>query len=352
MALDDIEKLKARLDKDPGSKLFVPLAEEYRKAGMYDEAIDVLLKELQKQPSYTTARVALGKIYLEMGHAEKAREEFEKVIEAVPDNLFAQKKLSEIYSSAGDNEKAVSSLRKILELNPRDEEARERLEALTGSVQMPAQEGAEGEAAAETLEALPDEAAGTSTDALDAEDAGEEPEEGLPYPGPEPVDTIEFPEVVAVEGGGDAGMEEYGQLDDLAAERAFGETSDDSPMFAMPGDTREEEPFAGMETGSSFDFDDMLDGLTESAERPLSSEVDALLEEADGYIDAGQYMKAVDIYSGLLDTDPDNKRVRQRVEELKHYLKMIGKDTGSLIGRLESFYEGLKNRRDEFFGSS
>lgn len=59
MALEEIERLKEKLDKDPNSKLFIPLAEEYKKAGMFDEAVDVLLKGLERQPGYMSARVAL-----------------------------------------------------------------------------------------------------------------------------------------------------------------------------------------------------------------------------------------------------------------------------------------------------
>ncbi|MEC4685137.1 MAG: tetratricopeptide repeat protein [Nitrospirota bacterium] len=325
MALEDIEKLKARLEKDPSSKLFVPLAEEYRKAGMYDEAIEVLLEELHKQPAYTTARVSLGKIYLERGQTEKARGEFEKVIAAVPDNLFAQKKLAEIYNSAGDTEKAAVCLRKVLEINPHDDEARQTLEILTGS-------------------------------------ARKSPEEQPFYVEPEPVETFEVPDTgrsedvsedIEVAGTiGAAGFEEYRQFGEIVTEEVQETAGDDSPMFAMPDEVKSEEPFAGITDDSAFSFDDMLDGLTDSAGKPASSEVDALLREADGYIDAGRYMKAVEIFQGVLDTDPDNSKVRQRVEELKYYLKMIGKDTGSLVGRLEGFYEGLRNRGDEFFGSS
>ncbi|MEK7789333.1 MAG: hypothetical protein AAB283_05390, partial [Planctomycetota bacterium] len=61
MALEDIEKLKEKLKKDPNSKLFVPLAEEYRKKGMLDEAISVLMTGITSQPGYTSARVSLGK---------------------------------------------------------------------------------------------------------------------------------------------------------------------------------------------------------------------------------------------------------------------------------------------------
>ena len=39
MSVKEIEKLRERVDKDPNSKLFVPLAEEYRKEGRLDEAV-------------------------------------------------------------------------------------------------------------------------------------------------------------------------------------------------------------------------------------------------------------------------------------------------------------------------
>src|SRR5512135_2069932 len=101
MSLKDIAKLKERVDKDPNSKLFVPLAEEYRKEGMLDEAIGVLLSGIEKQPGYMSARVSLGKIYLEKEMLPEALSEFEQVIKSIPDNLYAHKKLAEIYRATG-----------------------------------------------------------------------------------------------------------------------------------------------------------------------------------------------------------------------------------------------------------
>ncbi|MDQ7786833.1 MAG: tetratricopeptide repeat protein [Thermodesulfovibrionales bacterium] len=121
MALEDIERLKEKITRDPNSKLFVPLAEEYKKSGMYDEAIDTLTKGLEQQPGYLSARVSLGKIYIERGMLTEARDEFEKVISAIPDNLYAHKKLAEIYRELGEKEKAVQEFRKVLKLNPMDD---------------------------------------------------------------------------------------------------------------------------------------------------------------------------------------------------------------------------------------
>jgi len=133
MAFEEIEKLKERLAKDPSSKLFVPLAEEYRKAGMFDEAIEVLKSGLESQPSYMSARVSLGKIYLEKNMIEEAKEEFEQVTKAIPDNLFAHKKLAEIYKELGDPIKAVQRYELVIKLNPLDEDAKINLESLSGT---------------------------------------------------------------------------------------------------------------------------------------------------------------------------------------------------------------------------
>ncbi len=123
MALEDIERLKEKVSKDPNSKLFVPLAEEYKKAGLLDEAIEVLTGGLENQPGYLSARVSLGKIFIEKGMLSEARTEFEKVIASIPDNLYAHKKLAEIYSDLGDKDKAIKEFRTVLKLNPIDDRA-------------------------------------------------------------------------------------------------------------------------------------------------------------------------------------------------------------------------------------
>jgi tetratricopeptide (TPR) repeat protein len=120
---DELEKLKEKVRKDPNSKLFVPLAEMYRKAGMLEEAIGELKEGLERQPSYMSARVALGKIYMEKQMKAEAREEFAKVVDSIPNNLFAQKKLAEVSLELGDRLAAGRALRAVIKLNPMDEEA-------------------------------------------------------------------------------------------------------------------------------------------------------------------------------------------------------------------------------------
>ena len=60
-----IEDLERRLGKDPNSKIFAQLAEEYRKAGRLEEAIQTCRDGLETHPNYFSARVALGRALLE-----------------------------------------------------------------------------------------------------------------------------------------------------------------------------------------------------------------------------------------------------------------------------------------------
>jgi tetratricopeptide (TPR) repeat protein len=152
---DKIEELKEKVANDPSSKLFLPLAEEYRKAGMLDEAVEVLQQGIERQPKYTSAVVALGKIYLEKEMFAEARSEFEKVVAQVPDNLFAQRKLADAYKKLGERDLAVEQYRKVIKLNPMDEEAQGILEELSKSpVTAPAED-------LESVEELPAEEEGT-----------------------------------------------------------------------------------------------------------------------------------------------------------------------------------------------
>jgi tetratricopeptide (TPR) repeat protein len=141
MSIKEIEKLKEKVDKDLNSKLFVPLAEEYRKEGMLDEAIAVLKLGLERHPGYMSARVSLGKINLEKGQMIEARTEFENVIQSIPDNLYAHKKLAEIYRDTGERDLAIKAYRTVLKLNPMDEEILNNLRDLEGtSAEQPAWE--------------------------------------------------------------------------------------------------------------------------------------------------------------------------------------------------------------------
>ena len=102
-----IRDLERRLDLDPGSRLFVSLAEEYRKVGRVKDALSALQKGLLAHPGYVAAQVALGRVYVEAKLSTDAIATFTKVLQADPGNLVAARSLADIYYERGDNLEAL-----------------------------------------------------------------------------------------------------------------------------------------------------------------------------------------------------------------------------------------------------
>ena len=119
----EIDRLATQLAKDPHSKAFLPLAEEYCKVGMWEEAVAVLEDGLKHYPGFITAMVVLGRAYDQLNQPTKARAVLEGATKLSPDNLRAHRILIKIYAAQGMKEEALKSCRVILAMNPRDEEA-------------------------------------------------------------------------------------------------------------------------------------------------------------------------------------------------------------------------------------
>ncbi|MBI4691744.1 MAG: hypothetical protein HY754_16005 [Nitrospirae bacterium] len=365
MALEDIEKLKEKVAKDPNSKLFVPLAEEYRKKGMLDEAISVLLRGLDSQPGYTSARVALGKIYLEKKMINEAKGEFERVITAIPDNLFTHKKLAEIFRDSAEIERAIGEYKTVLKLNPLDEDAVSNLEELqnrlsnrgstSGSV---AGELSVGEAAvlpeaveagAEEVEVFPS-VAEEETSGLTAEEDFEQFKKSMNELGePEDIAAVEaIAEEIADE---EIIPEEIITEDDIDISEAEKEALTYVDMFKeteaeVPKETTIEKIAASLETT----IKESEPSVKKSPER--KEDVAAYIKDAELFISGGNYSQALGIYRKILSGNPGDKHILQKVEELKMLLRMLGKEQEIVIGNLQAFAGGLKKRKDEFLGNS
>ncbi|MDO8746257.1 MAG: hypothetical protein Q7J70_01175 [Thermodesulfovibrionales bacterium] len=349
MALEDIDKLKEKVKKDPNSKLFVPLAEEYRKIGMLDEAISVLMTGITSQPGYTSARVSLGKIYLEKKMAPAAKEEFEKVVSAIPGNLFAHKKLAEIYRDSGEKERATGEYRVVLKLNPLDDDAVSNLETLQrGHVQeesITVPESAPEEFSVQGNYAVEETLKAEEVEVLSAEE---------PLKSPHGDEFEEFKRSIAGQGEV-ASATKAGQ--DAKTEGVFGEE-------VISDEDMEEAEKEAMSYAATFgdqdiaqppaSFEAFKEEKAPVAERlPEKEDKGAYsLNDAEQYISIGDYIKAMGIYKEMLSTNPQNKYVMQKVEELRMLLKILGKDKEAVIDKLETFGERLKENKYEFFRSS
>ena len=105
-----IDELRRRVQKDPASIAFAQLAEEFRRAGKYDEAVHICRTGLTRHPTYLSARVTLGRALIELEQYEEARAELEYVLQAAPENLAAIRGLAEIHQRRGERPHVEESL--------------------------------------------------------------------------------------------------------------------------------------------------------------------------------------------------------------------------------------------------
>src|SRR5581483_6709631 len=102
-----IEELRRRVQMDPASIAFAQLAEEYRRAGNYGEAISVCRAGLEIHPSYLSARVTLGRALVEVDNLDDAEKQLAHVLQHAPENLAAIRGMAEIHHRRGRLEEAL-----------------------------------------------------------------------------------------------------------------------------------------------------------------------------------------------------------------------------------------------------
>ncbi len=376
----EIERLSAQVAGEPGSRVFLLLAELYLKAGMAPEAISTLENGLKTIPHYMSAKVLLGKAYLENGEAEKAREQFEAVVKANPDNLVAQRKLGEIYLGIGMYAEAARSFKIITLLNPRDEEAA----ALLKDAESPRAEKHDEPAPEQAEDEAPEPQAVPMFDISETDAAGKEPEPGsdiplppdqfaaahevpepepqfpaakidaedseAPEPEPEVLPEAEIPEVIDTLPEPDV-FPEMDPLPEAEIPTAAAEETE-GPMkgYGMESQAQAEaeDIFAAYRDASADEeqneepvyeiTDDIssleIDGVDfqPSEERtipqpaPESAGKEAFETEtlAELYITQGFYDRAINIYKNLIVESPADMRLRQKLEDL-YLLVNIGK---------------------------
>ncbi len=119
-----------RYQEDPTSRIFAPLAESYRKAGLVDEAIEIAREGLRIHPQFIGGRVALARALFDKKLYGEVIAELEKVVENVPDNLVAQRLIAESYLMSGRVSEALSSYKMLLYFSPSDEETAKMVQEL------------------------------------------------------------------------------------------------------------------------------------------------------------------------------------------------------------------------------
>lgn len=139
-----IDELRRRVQNDPASIAFAQLAEEYRRAGMTDDAVRICREGLTRHPGYLSARVTLGRALLDLGEQSEARGEFEFVVAEAPENLAAVRGLAEICHREGQLAEALSYYERALALSRHDPEIEEIVQQLSRQVGASQTQGSSG----------------------------------------------------------------------------------------------------------------------------------------------------------------------------------------------------------------
>jgi len=132
-----IDDLRRRVQKDPASIAFAQLAEECRRAGQYEESIEVCRAGLDIHPAYLSARVTLGRALIEVNSLDEAQTELELVLRSAPENLAAIRGLAEIHHRRGSLPEALAQYRSALGLARNDPDLERTVAELERAVEPP-----------------------------------------------------------------------------------------------------------------------------------------------------------------------------------------------------------------------
>jgi len=130
-----IEDLRRRVQKDPASIAFAQLAEECRRAGEYQESIDVCRAGLTLHPGYLSARVTLGRALIEVDQLDEAQAELEVVLSSASENLAAIRGLAEICHRRGALAEALKHYRAALTLARNDPDLERTVTELSRAIE-------------------------------------------------------------------------------------------------------------------------------------------------------------------------------------------------------------------------
>ncbi len=325
----EIAKLTERISKDPKSKLFVPLAEEYKKAGDLEMSIHVLTEGLKNNPGYVTARSFLGKLLFEKGDLSGAQKEFEEVAKAIPDNLMAQRKLGDLYVLQDRAADALKHYKIALSLNPRDQETeslvadveagrdvkarlfKQKPQPLEDALKPGGPPKAPPAQAAAKPQPAPIAAKPPVTPPVAAEEI-EEPEEVLVVEPLEPASSASLEDALSSKG--------LDFLSEAVQEPALADSGKESRALFD-----QEEPFAVQQTARGTHVVEETSQEARENEMPaaFAEEPDKQADDfttdtlAELYISQGFFEKAVEIYERMLVDNPYSQGLKNKLANVK-----------------------------------
>ena len=195
-----VDELKKRYEENP-RRFFAPLANEYRKSGDLELAIDLCRKHLSESPQNLSGQIVFGQALFDAGSLDEAESAFGTAISLDPENLIALRHLGDIARAQNDSVRARLWYQRVIDADPRNDEVASIL------AELPAAEATAPDAPASAADQPPAEALEIEPTSLAPEAPPAEPEPAplrptpavvTPAPAPRPVSqsevkTLEIP---------------------------------------------------------------------------------------------------------------------------------------------------------------
>jgi predicted Zn-dependent protease/predicted regulator of Ras-like GTPase activity (Roadblock/LC7/MglB family) len=117
---DEIRRLSDELAHDPGSLVFVQLAETLRRDGQLDHALRIAARGVERHPGSADAHDLVARISADRGELDRASSAWETVLRLAPTHVGARKGLGFLCFQQGRLEEAEAHLSDAAQRDPHD----------------------------------------------------------------------------------------------------------------------------------------------------------------------------------------------------------------------------------------
>jgi tetratricopeptide (TPR) repeat protein len=267
----EIKKLYERWEKDKSSKIFAALANALRKMGLYDEALKVLNEGILRNPDYAEGYIVLGRINIEKGNINEGIETLKKAIEFDPYNVVAVRLLAECFENIGDLKSSLEYYKKLKNLDPFFENIDKKIEEIEKKLEIPEKKIEEISVFEEKI----------------IEKEEEKILEEMPLP----------PE-----------------LEEMVIEK------EEKGIIFEEFEKEEVPPFLTEEKVSILDELEKEEAIYEEVKEEKIEIPE--IEKAKIFEEKGFFEKALEIYKGILEKEPHNEEIKNKIREIEDRLKI------------------------------
>lgn len=117
-----IQKYQKTLAESPDSRVFAPLAESYRRLGLFDRAFEVLKEGVRRNPDYVLGYLVLASCYADKDEHQLVYTTLRPLVHNNRDNLRLQKLFAQSCLKLKHIDEALETYKYLLFMNPKDSE--------------------------------------------------------------------------------------------------------------------------------------------------------------------------------------------------------------------------------------